>query len=161
MTNSPLFRKTAALWDLRNLKMKLHSLEGHQDELVQVEWSPHNETILGTSSADRRLNIWDLSRIGDEQTPEDAEDGPPELLVSRGTNATLSPGSDIVAFPSLCTEATPTGFRTLAGTPTSRGLLPVSPRTMCAKSGKWWVALGRLVFDLSLTNDPGKQYLCR
>jgi histone-binding protein RBBP4 len=25
--------------------------------------------------------IWDLSRIGDEQTPEDAEDGPPELLV--------------------------------------------------------------------------------
>lgn len=64
--------------------MKLHSLEGHQDEIVQVEWSPHNETILGTSSADRRLNIWDLSRIGDEQTPEDAEDGPPELLVGFG-----------------------------------------------------------------------------
>ena len=27
---------------------------------------------------------WDLSRIGDEQTPEDAEDGPPELLFIHG-----------------------------------------------------------------------------
>ena len=25
--------------------------------------------------------IWDLRRIGEEQTPEDAEDGPPELMV--------------------------------------------------------------------------------
>ncbi|KAI9027929.1 WD40-repeat-containing domain protein [Hyaloraphidium curvatum] len=83
--------KTAALWDLRNLKMKLHSLEGHQDELVQVEWSPHNETILGTSSADRRLNVWDLSRIGDEQTPEDAEDGPPELLFVHGGHTNRIP----------------------------------------------------------------------
>jgi len=26
--------------------------------------------------------LWDLSKIGEEQTQEDAEDGPPELLVS-------------------------------------------------------------------------------
>ena len=26
--------------------------------------------------------MWDLSKIGEEQTPEDAEDGPPELVVS-------------------------------------------------------------------------------
>ena len=25
--------------------------------------------------------MWDLSKIGEEQSPEDAEDGPPELLV--------------------------------------------------------------------------------
>lgn len=31
--------------------------------------------------ARRRLNVWDLSRIGDEQFEEDAQDGPPELLV--------------------------------------------------------------------------------
>jgi histone-binding protein RBBP4 len=47
-----------------------------------VQWSPHHETILASSSSDRRINIWDLSRIGEEQTQEDAEDGPPELLVS-------------------------------------------------------------------------------
>ena len=45
-----------------------------------VEWAPFNESILGSCSADRRLAIWDLSRIGMEQSPEDAEDGPPELL---------------------------------------------------------------------------------
>ena len=28
--------------------------------------------------------IWDLSKIGDQQTPEDAEDGPPELLFIHG-----------------------------------------------------------------------------
>ena len=73
--------KTAALWDLRNLKTKLHSFEGHVDEIFQLQWSPHFESILATSSGDRRLNVWDASRIGQEQTAEDAEDGPPELLV--------------------------------------------------------------------------------
>ena len=28
--------KTVALWDLRNLKMKLHSFESHKDEIFQV-----------------------------------------------------------------------------------------------------------------------------
>uniref|UniRef100_A0A914UT27 Histone-binding protein RBBP4 N-terminal domain-containing protein n=1 Tax=Plectus sambesii TaxID=2011161 RepID=A0A914UT27_9BILA len=74
--------KTVALWDLRNLKLKLHSFESHKDEIFQVQWSPHNETILASSGTDRRLHVWDLSKIGEEQTPEDAEDGPPELLVS-------------------------------------------------------------------------------
>lgn len=48
----------------------------------QVQWSPHNETILASSGTDRRLHVWDLSKIGEEQSPEDAEDGPPELVVS-------------------------------------------------------------------------------
>uniref|UniRef100_A0A183CK25 ShKT domain-containing protein n=1 Tax=Globodera pallida TaxID=36090 RepID=A0A183CK25_GLOPA len=69
--------ETVALWDLRNLKLKLHSFESHKDEIFQVQWSPHNETILASSGTDRRLHIWDLSKIGDEQSAEDAEDGPP------------------------------------------------------------------------------------
>ena len=43
--------------------------------------SPHNETSLASSGTDRRLHIWDLNKIAEEQSPEDAEDGPPELLV--------------------------------------------------------------------------------
>ncbi len=111
--------KTVAMWDMRNLKMKLHSFVAHKDEifqvravmyvclssryvqlcvqlcmwhfyenatfaysLCQVQWSPHNETILASSGTDRRLHVWDLSKIGEEQSPEDAEDGPPELVVS-------------------------------------------------------------------------------
>jgi histone-binding protein RBBP4 len=52
--------KTVALWDMRNLKMKLHSFESHKDEIFQVQWSPHNETILASSGTDRKLNVWDL-----------------------------------------------------------------------------------------------------
>mmetsp|Transcript_9618 Transcript_9618/g.14319 ORF Transcript_9618/g.14319 Transcript_9618/m.14319 type:complete len:433 (+) Transcript_9618:363-1661(+) len=76
--------KTVALWDARNLKTRMHTLQGHTDQVFQVEWAPFNETILGSCSADRRVNIWDLSRIGQEQSVEDAEDGPPELLFVHG-----------------------------------------------------------------------------
>lgn len=76
--------KTVALWDLRNLKLKLHSFEHHKDEIFQVQWSPHTETILASSGTDRRLNVWDLSKIGEEQSNEDLEDGPPELLFVHG-----------------------------------------------------------------------------
>lgn len=72
--------KTVNLFDMRLLDKKLHTFEGHSEEVFQIHWSPKNETILSSCGADRRLMIWDLSKIGDEQTGEDAEDGPPELL---------------------------------------------------------------------------------
>ncbi|KAL6051479.1 Histone-binding protein RBBP4 or subunit C of CAF1 complex [Balamuthia mandrillaris] len=76
--------QTVALWDLRNLKSKVHTFDSHKSEVFQVGWAPFNETILASCSADRRVMIWDLSRIGEEQTAEDAEDGPPELLFIHG-----------------------------------------------------------------------------
>lgn len=76
--------KTVALWDMRNLNSRLHTFVTHTDEVFQVQWSPHHETVLASCGSDRRVNVWDLSRIGDEQTSEDAEDGPPELLFIHG-----------------------------------------------------------------------------
>ncbi|KAK9461135.1 WD40-repeat-containing domain protein [Lipomyces oligophaga] len=76
--------KTVALWDLRKLSICLHSLQGHTDDVTSLQWSPHDQTILASASHDRRVIIWDVSRIGQEQTPEDAEDGPPELLFIHG-----------------------------------------------------------------------------
>ena len=76
--------KTVALWDMRSLKSKLHSFEGHTEEVYQIGWSPFNETILASASSDRRVMMWDLSKIGEEQSAEDAEDGPPELLFIHG-----------------------------------------------------------------------------
>ena len=73
--------KTVALWDIRKLSEKLHSLDNHTDEVFQVRWNIVNEPILASSGSDRRLMVWDISRIGEEQSAEDAEDGPPELLV--------------------------------------------------------------------------------
>jgi len=75
---------TVALWDLRMLKNKMHSLDSHRDEVLAVQWSPFNEAVLASCGADRRLMVWDQSRIGDEQSGEDAEDGPPELLFIHG-----------------------------------------------------------------------------
>ena len=34
--------------------------------------------------------MWDLSKIGEEQSAEDSEDGPPELLVSSSSHFCLS-----------------------------------------------------------------------
>jgi len=76
--------KVIGLWDLRNLNKMLHEFHSHTQEVVQVEWSKHNESVFASCGADRRAHIWDLSKVGEEQAPEDAEDGPPELLFIHG-----------------------------------------------------------------------------
>eukprot|EP00041_Stephanoeca_diplocostata_P013933 m.249387 g.249387 ORF g.249387 m.249387 type:complete len:430 (-) comp19521_c0_seq1:189-1478(-) len=79
---------TVKLWDLRNLKRALVSLKSHTDQIYQVHWSPHHESVLASAGSDRRLHVWDLSKCGEDQTPEDAEDGPPELLFIHGGHTT-------------------------------------------------------------------------
>ncbi|MFS7985823.1 WD-40 repeat-containing protein MSI1 [Helianthus anomalus] len=76
--------KTVKLFDLRKLNTALHTFDCHKEEVFQVGWNPENETILASCCLGRRLMVWDLSRIDQEQTPEDAEDGPPELLFIHG-----------------------------------------------------------------------------
>lgn len=76
--------KLCKLWDMRSLKSDLHTFASHQDQVFTIAWSPFNETIFASASSDRRVMIWDLGRIGAEQSAEDAEDGPPELLFIHG-----------------------------------------------------------------------------
>lgn len=76
--------KTVNLWDIRNTGKKLHTFYGHEKDIYLTDWSPRNETVFASSGLDRRVLIWDLSKIGDEQSEEDAEDGPPELLFIHG-----------------------------------------------------------------------------
>ncbi|KAI0783396.1 WD40 repeat-like protein [Abortiporus biennis] len=91
---------TIVLHDLRSPHKKLHTFEGHQDEVLHVAWSPMNPTVFASASSDRRINIWDLSQIGVEQTPDDQEDGPPELMfvhgghTARPTDFCWAPGED-------------------------------------------------------------------
>jgi len=77
-------RDQVALHDIRNLAKPLHLLQHHAEEVFQVQWCPHAETILASCGADRRVMLWDLARVGDEQAPDDAADGPPELLFIHG-----------------------------------------------------------------------------
>ena len=88
--------KTVLLHDTRSPTKKLHVFESHTDEVLHLAWSPHNPTIFASASSDRRINIWDLSQIGVEQSPDDQEDGPPELMfihggTSQGSAHTIHP----------------------------------------------------------------------
>jgi histone-binding protein RBBP4 len=76
--------KTVALWDMRNFDKKLHALQHHREDVMGLQWHPDDTAILASSSYDRRICFWDISKIADEQTPEEAEDGPPELLFMHG-----------------------------------------------------------------------------
>ena len=78
-----------------NTKTPLHVLRGHTAEVYQVEWSCANETILASSGNDRRVMVWDVSRIGGggrqakkekekKEKEEEEEEGPPELLFVHG-----------------------------------------------------------------------------
>nr|XP_043623000.1 WD-40 repeat-containing protein MSI1-like [Erigeron canadensis] len=75
---------TVKLFDLRKFVAPLHTFKRHEDEVIQIGWSPHDETILASSCTGRRLMVWDASRIGEKQTSKDGEDGPPELLFIHG-----------------------------------------------------------------------------
>lgn len=75
---------TIGIWDMRSLKYKIHTLEGHVDAVTSLAWHPTEPSILGSGSYDRRVLFWDLSRVGEEQMPEDEADGPPELLFMHG-----------------------------------------------------------------------------
>jgi len=58
--------KTIAVWDTRNTKTKLFSLRAHTDDVNQVKFSSKASNILASSSSDRRILMWDLSRCGME-----------------------------------------------------------------------------------------------
>ncbi|KAK4438262.1 WD-40 repeat-containing protein MSI1 [Sesamum alatum] len=97
------------IWDLRtpSVSKPIQSVVAHQskvgaviliqpfsltgerngEEVFQVRWNPKNETILASCCLGRRLMVWDLSRIDEEQTPEDVADGPSELLFIHGGHA--------------------------------------------------------------------------
>ncbi|AJV34031.1 Hat2p [Saccharomyces cerevisiae YJM270] len=69
------------LYDLRNMKEPLHHMSGHEDAVNNLEFSSHVDGVAVSSGSDNRLMMWDLKQIGAEQTPDDAEDGVPELIM--------------------------------------------------------------------------------
>ncbi|KAF1813697.1 WD40 repeat-like protein [Eremomyces bilateralis CBS 781.70] len=75
---------TVGIWDLRYLNKMSECCEGHKDAVMKLEWNPVMPNLFASSSDDRRLIMWDINRIGNEQTAEEAEDGAPELFFMHG-----------------------------------------------------------------------------
>ena len=125
--------RTIGLWDMRNASKKMHAYQNHSDSVVGVQFHPTDAAILASSSYDRRICVWDASRIGEEQTHDDAEEGPPELYVSAHARR---PRTALTGAGSSCTAASPIASATLTGTRMTRGSWSPPPRTTsCRCSG--------------------------
>merc|ERR1712238_120431 len=73
-------------WDIRE-PSKSHTQiveNAHDADVNGIAFNPKLEMTFATASSDHTVAIWDLSRTGKEQSAEDAEDGPPELLFVHG-----------------------------------------------------------------------------
>lgn len=52
------------LWDTRNMSRPLHKFIGHNESVTKVEWSQTNPSSFSSSSFDRKLVTWNISKIG-------------------------------------------------------------------------------------------------
>ncbi|KAL3860329.1 hypothetical protein ACJMK2_010468 [Sinanodonta woodiana] len=102
--------KKLMFWDIRSSEtsMPCHNVDAHNAEVnclsfnpfidcilatgsTDKTWSPHYKTILACSGINRRLYVWDCNKIGVENSAEDAEGYPRELLfIHIGHSAKIS-----------------------------------------------------------------------
>ncbi|XP_053398300.1 histone-binding protein RBBP4 [Mercenaria mercenaria] len=74
---------TVALWDLRNLKLKLHSFESHKDEIFQFihgghtakisdfSWNPNEPWVICSVSEDNIMQVWQMAEnIYNDEEPD-------------------------------------------------------------------------------------------
>uniref|UniRef100_A0A5S6QDH6 WD_REPEATS_REGION domain-containing protein n=1 Tax=Trichuris muris TaxID=70415 RepID=A0A5S6QDH6_TRIMR len=74
--------ENTCLWDLRNLSIKLHSMENPEGPVAKIQWSPHDEKYLATSNPSRFIQLWNLENINKKQKKEEFLVGPPEFLMN-------------------------------------------------------------------------------
>ncbi|CDJ63346.1 WD-40 repeat protein, putative [Eimeria necatrix] len=74
-----------SVWDFRDLRRPAHRLLYLEDEaLTSLKWHPQNKAVLAAGATDRYVRIFDCSLIGAEQSPEEAEEGAPEVIFVHG-----------------------------------------------------------------------------
>lgn len=76
---------TIALWDLRRMDMRLHTIAGcHMMDIVQLKFNDVDPLILASSSLDRRVFVYDLGCIASDKQLNDpaADQLPPEVMLA-------------------------------------------------------------------------------
>ncbi|CDJ49707.1 WD-40 repeat protein, putative [Eimeria brunetti] len=74
-----------SVWDFRDLRRPAHRLLYLENEaLTSLKWHPQNKAVLAAGTTDRFVRIFDCSLIGAEQSPEEAEEGAPEVIFVHG-----------------------------------------------------------------------------
>jgi len=53
------------LWDTRNMSRCLHKFIGHNQAVTKVEWSAKNPYSFTSSSYDRRVVTWNMTKLGE------------------------------------------------------------------------------------------------
>uniref|UniRef100_A0A8C9HAZ8 Chromatin assembly factor 1 P55 subunit n=1 Tax=Piliocolobus tephrosceles TaxID=591936 RepID=A0A8C9HAZ8_9PRIM len=76
--------KEIDLWDIRYFKKSLHRIITQKDTIIKLQWDKHQPGILSSSSNDNNIYFFDTNRIGIEQSYDDSQDGPPELIFIHG-----------------------------------------------------------------------------
>lgn len=61
-----------SIWDIRNFgtykNEPLYNIQSHQDSITQLKWHPNFHNVLGSSSTDRLVKIFNISNINDENS---------------------------------------------------------------------------------------------
>ncbi|CXI50779.1 chromatin assembly factor 1 P55 subunit, putative [Plasmodium berghei] len=76
--------KEIDLWDIRYTNKSLHRIISQKENIIKLQWDKHQPGILSSSSSDKYIYFFDTNKIGIEQTYEDSQDGPPELIFIHG-----------------------------------------------------------------------------
>ncbi|SCP06098.1 chromatin assembly factor 1 P55 subunit, putative [Plasmodium ovale] len=76
--------KEIDLWDFRYTSKSLHRIISQKETIIKLQWDRYQPGILSSSSSDKYIYFFDTNKIGIEQTYEDSQDGPPELIFIHG-----------------------------------------------------------------------------
>ncbi|KJP89018.1 hypothetical protein AK88_01310 [Plasmodium fragile] len=79
--------KEIDLWDIRFTNKSLHRIISHKETIIKLQWDKYQPGILSSSSSNKYIYFYDTNKIGIEQTYEDSQDGPPELIFIHGSHA--------------------------------------------------------------------------
>lgn len=80
---------------------KLYTNEAHDGEIRGLKWSPTRDLVLASAGTDCCVYLWNLRKVGDEQSYEDAQDGPPELIFKHIGHSQGSTLNDLAWHPRI------------------------------------------------------------